>query len=251
MLSAGLCTFPGCTKYLDYHGLCRGHVEQQRRGLTLRPLRQRYAGMDPAIRLKKYVRQGHVLGCWEWIGAVQSPGYGCFSLDGERMLAHRASWLLFKGPIPENEGRTFSVLHHCDNKLCVNPEHLFLGTHSDNAVDSYRKGFRGLHVKLTPFVVADIRDSTETAKVLAERYGVHKATIDRIRNGHAWTFLPQDPNRQPRFTRPFTQEEVLTMRRLYKDGHSQSAIASQFGRNPSLVQRIIRRVTWKHLPDEG
>jgi hypothetical protein len=206
--------------------------------------------MAPEIRLKKYVRQGHALGCWEWTGAVQAPGYGCFSLDGEPMLAHRASWLLFKGPIPASEERTLSVLHHCDNKLCVNPEHLFLGTHSDNAVDFHRKGFSGLNVKLTPFVVTSIRNSCEPSRVLAERYGVHKKTIDRIRNGHAWTFVPRDPNRQPRETRPFTAEEVLEIRRLYKAGQRQAAIARQFGRNASLVQRIVRRTTWKMLPEE-
>lgn len=74
--------------------------------------------------------------CWLWQGAPTSGGYGRFWFDGVRKLAHRAAYEIFKGDIPED----MCVCHKCDNPLCVNPKHLFLGTHSDNMRDMGNKG---------------------------------------------------------------------------------------------------------------
>lgn len=70
-------------------------------------------------------------GCWVWQGATTSTGYGVFWLDGKQERAHRAAWLLHRGSIPE--GR--HVLHTCDVRACVNPDHLYLGDDLDNARD--------------------------------------------------------------------------------------------------------------------
>jgi len=73
--------------------------------------------------------------CWFWIGSKHSSkGYGSFRLK-KPIKAHRASWILYKGEIPEN----LHVLHKCDNPLCVNPDHLFLGTNADNVKDKVAK----------------------------------------------------------------------------------------------------------------
>ena len=77
--------------------------------------------------------------CWLWSAAVNPKGYGCLGLGTRGMgvvLAHRASWMLYKGAIPEG----LSVLHSCDNPRCVNPDHLFLGTQQDNMKDRDAKG---------------------------------------------------------------------------------------------------------------
>ena len=81
-------------------------------------------------------------GCWEWIGPTNSTGYGYFYLGKEHeggikgTGAHRASYYLFKGQIPEGK----FVLHTCDNRKCVNPAHLFLGSQIDNMQDCIQKG---------------------------------------------------------------------------------------------------------------
>lgn len=78
------------------------------------------------------------VGCWEWFAAKDHFGYGQIGRYGRRNLirAHRLSWLLFNGPIPDS----LCVLHRCDNPSCVNPNHLFLGTKKDNAIDKAKKG---------------------------------------------------------------------------------------------------------------
>lgn len=77
-------------------------------------------------------------GCWEWNASIfKLTGYGQFALESTRPInAHRMAWILEHGDIPDG----MNVCHHCDNRLCVNPAHLFLGSQQDNMIDMTEKG---------------------------------------------------------------------------------------------------------------
>lgn len=83
--------------------------------------------------LKKPLKEG---GCWVWFGAKTRDAYGCFNLQGKNYRAHRFSYSLFKGKIPDG----MWILHSCDNPVCVNPKHLSFGTAYDNYQDIIRRG---------------------------------------------------------------------------------------------------------------
>lgn len=87
-------------------------------------------------RFMRHVSPEPNSGCWLWTSLGDGRGYGKFSLQGKRRRAHRVAYDLFVGPIPDDA----HVLHHCDVPCCVNPAHLWVGTHTDNMRDCCRKG---------------------------------------------------------------------------------------------------------------
>lgn len=132
-------------------------------------------------------------GCWEWTGSRSDTGYGCF-YDGHATSAHRYSWVLHNGPVPAG----LCVLHRCDNRACVRPDHLWLGTKADNSKDMASKSrFRvpGLEgedhgeAKLTDDDVRHIRSSTATGRDLARKLGVSESLVSLVRRRKAWKHL--------------------------------------------------------------
>lgn len=104
----------------------------------------------PSIRFWKYVDKSG--DCWIWTGARYPAGYGAFGPKGTgAMGAHRYSWMLAHGEIPDG----LSVLHKCDVRCCVNPAHLFLGTQKDNIADMVAKGRRRGRTGLPPVEMVD------------------------------------------------------------------------------------------------
>jgi hypothetical protein len=135
-------------------------------------------------------------GCWEWQGALDGHGYGVILKEGggppyKRVLAHRVSWLMQKG----NPG-DLDVLHRCDNPPCVNPDHLFLGTQSDNARDMVSKGrmFHGSgerngRAKITQRQAKEIRErhkAGESYSALARAYDIGESSVGRIIRKEIW-----------------------------------------------------------------
>jgi hypothetical protein len=129
-------------------------------------------------------------GCIPWLGSTSSKGYGQIGRGGRgagNYIASRLAYELEYGVIPDK----LFVLHTCDNPLCVNPEHLFLGNQKQNMQDMSRKrrsciGEKNSQAKLVRAEVFLIRKSKLKLKILASRYGVSKATISNIRNGKVW-----------------------------------------------------------------
>lgn len=128
-------------------------------------------------------------GCWEWIGSFYNNGYGMFIIKSNSVRAHRVSYTLYKNEIPFG----LHCLHTCDNPSCVNPDHLFLGTHQQNMKDKVMKGRNndgdrnGRHILLKEYVLK-IRErlKSESVKEIAKEYGVSPLTIRNIKNGISW-----------------------------------------------------------------
>ena len=142
------------------------------------------------VRFWSKVKKADGDACWEWQGSVPSHGYGQFDYRFA-CRAHRAAWILTYGDIPQG----VKVLHTCDNKRCVRPSHLFLGTQKDNVVDCIQKGriSRGEHRpqhKLTEAQVREIRNRhaarAGTYRGMAAEYGVQYSYIWKIIRRTAW-----------------------------------------------------------------
>lgn len=143
-------------------------------------------------------------GCWVWVGHVEDNGYGRFNTDGRTMWAHRAAYELFVGPIPEG----LEVCHTCDNRRCVRPDHLFVGTRKDNMLDAVSKGRLSSGEKHSTALLAG-----------KDRHNAAKLTVD----------------------------EVRVIRQRLDVGHRPPDIARDFNVTPGAINAIRRGKTWRHV----
>lgn len=139
---------------------------------------------DPIIRFWSKVKINDFFECWEWQGGFFSNGYGAYCYDTRTRKAHRVAWEFTYGKIPSGK----IIMHTCDNKKCVNLNHLRIGTVQDNSDDMKRKqrqayGERNPHAILTSEAVRKIRHLVKSGTsrgILAEKYGVKIGTIDDV-----------------------------------------------------------------------
>lgn len=206
-------------------------------------------------------------GCWLWTGAGSKSelGYGLFYFNGRYMGAHRASWIMRHGEIPDD----LFVCHHCDNPTCIRPAHLFLGTQKENLADRESKGrtlkgkdhwahqkperlargsFHG-NTRLTESVVREMRqkyaDKKASQNELSREYGLSQASVNSILMGKTWAHAGGPITKRGRTK--LDPDKVRTIRQMLASGLSQSEVARRMGVGNSTIQTIDAGLSWTHV----
>lgn len=179
-----VCSVADCGKEVLARSFCQKHyVRWSKHGNPL---------LEPMTALERFwAKISKTDGCWNWIGST-AGGYGQVTRATKKIPAHRMSWELHFGGIPDG----LMVLHRCDNKLCVRPDHLFLGDASANMRDMVAKGkhpkkLNSYRAKLTPDQVSLIRKSDKGCTHFARLFGVDQSTILAIKKGQSWRRLSE------------------------------------------------------------
>jgi len=197
-LTRDTCTVKGCQSliHVKKYGLCNAHYLRQRRhGTPTGGATPHFVG-DPDAAFEARTLYDPETGCMNWIGATQK-GYGAMRTGGQTVRAHRFAWVRANGSIPDG----MHVLHKCDNPLCCNADHLFLGTHIDNMRDAVAKGRAAggsLPGEANPNcmlkeaqVVSILSRKGKPSSSLAREFGVSNSTVKAIRAGRLWSYVSE------------------------------------------------------------
>lgn len=149
--------------------------------------------------------------CWEWAAHRRGLGYGEIWVNGRNVVAHRFSFALANGPIPAG----LFVCHRCDNPPCVNPGHLFLGTHDDNMADRSAKG----------------------RQAKGDTQGTHTCPETVLRGSE-------------HYAAKLTEADVLVIRARYAAGATLKGLGAEYGVDHSTIRRAVIGKTWSHVPME-
>ncbi len=210
---------------------------------------------------KKVDKISHPNGCWLWMNETCGKTHGTVNYKGYRTGAHRIAWILTKGPIPEGK----VLMHACDNGICVNPDHLKIGTQHDNMLDMWAKG-RGKNpvlkgekhgmAQVTAEQVIEIRNSYATGTIsqqaLADRYGLGQTQVGRIIHGETWKHLPSMASvktfNRARRQRIYTDEFVKELVNLRQQGMSLVDVGAKHNIRFDTVSKMVKRYLKEH-PD--
>lgn len=146
--------------------------------------------------------------CWEWMGGLFTKGYGCFRVGGMVKQSHRFSWEIHFGTIPQNK----LVCHTCDNRRCVNPNHLFIGTNQDNMSDMVRKGRSAKGKSHGLYLHPDKR-------AIGQKHG--RAKLSDI--------------------------DIIHIRYQHELGAPNIELSKQYNIDSSVISEIINRKIWRHI----
>lgn len=174
----GMCAIEGCTNPQLRYGVCSLHYQRWKRTKSFD-----LVTITEEERFWSKVDKTSATGCWNWTATRNAQGYGAIRHNRKMVAAHRLVWEMTNGPIPDG----LDVCHHCDNPSCVNPSHLFLGTHGDNMLDMAIKERRIF--KLTQRDVKEIRRLRSEGRLLsdiAELFGISSSSVSGIALGRTW-----------------------------------------------------------------
>ena len=176
------CSVPACSSSVHSRGSCKLHYQRVWR-LGSVDVSRPCLHLSVSEKFHLYaVIPDHPDSCWGWRGFTDRDGYGKMRVGVTNSSAHRVSWTLHVGPIPQGK----MVLHRCNNEPCSNPRHLYLGDHLDNMADrltagNYLNGEAHFAVKLSDWGVQEVRSSIGTYKQIAKRFGISASQVGNIR----------------------------------------------------------------------
>jgi uncharacterized protein YerC len=260
-LDPKVCCIKGCDKETVALGMCVNHWRRNRKHgspMGRQTMQWVYRGLSDEEKFWAQVEKTDT--CWNWTSGKDKDGYGSFlGKVGDRVVyrrAHRFAYALVHGDIPHG----MCVCHSCDNPPCVNPEHLFLGTDSDNMNDKISKGWHRAafgedagKAILTEEQVRAILIDPRPHTAIAADYGVKGATIGSIKQRVSWSHITDvEPVHAVRVSAhkgvsdKITPEIVVGIR---ASNESYSRLAQKYGVSISTICDIRKRRSWAHVTD--
>lgn len=200
-------------------------------------------------------------GCWLWVGGARNPaGYGQFKFNGKQIAAHRFSYAVTHNDDPQG----FVICHHCDNPQCVNPDHIYKGTATDNAADRENRGRSNRPVgenrsdtKLTNAQVLRMRElysnGEQSIYGLSSKFGVVAQNVHEIVTGKLYksvggpiaTGKVRKPKGEKNPKAKLTMETVRQIRQAHSQGKNPKELAALYSISDCTIRDIVKNRTWK------
>jgi hypothetical protein len=171
--------------------------------------------------------------CWPWTGSVEAKGYGTIKVAGKIQKAHRVAYVLTYGNISDDKPM---VCHHCDNPPCCRPDHLFAGTCQDNAKDMAAKGRAAAQTH--PGMTAGDKNGSRQRPECRARGAAH--------GSH--THPEARPVGSHHGRSKLVESQVIEIRQSVASGEHRTAVATRFGVCRQMIDQIVTRQNWKHVP---
>jgi len=231
--------------------------------ISRRPIRWATATKEEKLARMKELLYKRVVkkrnGCWDFIGYINKWGYGEIHIGGKvnasHHNAHRISYIVHKGEIPDG----FFVCHSCDNRVCCNPEHLFLGTPKENMDDMYQKG-RNTHLKGEACSWATLKNEDVlkmlklfekgfNASQVAKKFNISRAHARDIKLGKRWGHIGDRSKieKVKPFKKIMTESIVKEIKEKFRNGVRICDICKEYGFSRSTVDDIKKERTWRHV----